>query len=100
MWELQQLQKLEQTDPELVHSAIERLLENDQSLKWKIVVGAYLQERINFGKTAELLGEPAFDLKQKFMKQGIPVRIGPETEEEVLSEIASAEIIFKTIQIS
>ena len=33
MWELQQLQELEQTDPELVQKAIGRLLDNDLSLK-------------------------------------------------------------------
>ena len=96
MWELQQLQELEQTDPELVQKAIEKLLDNDLSLKWKVVVGAYLQERINFGKAAELLGEPAFDLREKFMNQGIPVHIGPGTKEDLLAELASAEVIFES----
>ena len=33
MWELQQLQELEQTDPELVQKTIGKLLDNDLSLK-------------------------------------------------------------------
>ena len=44
-------------------------------------------------QSRKLLGEPAFELRKKFMNQGIPVRIGPGTKENLLAEMASAEDI-------
>ena len=54
MWQLEQLQLLQQKDPQLVHDAINQLLNGNDELKRQLVVGAYLDDQINLGKAAEL----------------------------------------------
>lgn len=39
-WRLRQLVKLEQSQPALVHHALEKLLAQDETLRWSLVVSA------------------------------------------------------------
>ena len=90
-WQLKQLEKLNEIEPVLVDNAIERLLEVDPDIREKLVIGAYLDRDINLGKAAELLGVCALELRQRFLKQGIPVRIGSESVEALQAEVAAAQ---------
>ena len=93
MWQLAQLEKLHEIDPDIVDNAIEELLGKETVLKEKVIIGAYLDGDINFGKTAELLGVHPVKLRGMFLSKGIPVRIGVESREETLAEGTSAKTI-------
>ena len=91
IWQIKQLKKLTETDPNLVDDAITRLLEEDAALREKLVISAYLDEDINLGKAAELLGVHPVELRRRFLRQGIPVRVGSESVEALQAEAAAAD---------
>ncbi|OGG50267.1 MAG: hypothetical protein A3F84_18065 [Candidatus Handelsmanbacteria bacterium RIFCSPLOWO2_12_FULL_64_10] len=91
IWQIKQLEKLNEVDPELVNGAIDRLLGEDPALQEKVVTGAYLDGDINLGKAAELLGIHPMELRQRFLRRGIPVRVGAESVEALQAEVAAAE---------
>ena len=93
MWQLAQLEKLHEIEPDIVDNAIEELLGKETVLKEKVIIGAYLDGDINFGKTAELLGVHPVKLREMFLSKGIPVRIGVESREEMIAEGISAKAI-------
>jgi predicted HTH domain antitoxin len=89
-WELRQLSKLVQHQPQMVESALNKLLAEDDELRWALVVGAYLDEEINLGKAAELLGMPEIALRQRFQALGLPLRLGAANADEAQAEVGSA----------
>lgn len=88
-WTYNQLIKVRQYRPELVDQIIEELLNRQAELRWLIVVGAYVDEEINLGKAAELLGMHRLELQEQFREQGIPLRLGVESVEEAQAEMAA-----------
>lgn len=93
MWQLAQLERLHEIEPEIVDNAINEFLEKETSLKEKVIIGAYIDGDINFGKTAELMGVHPVKLREIFLSKGIPVKIGVESKEEILAEgFAAREI--------
>jgi predicted HTH domain antitoxin len=50
------------------------------------VVSAYLDEEINLGKAAEMLGMHELELRDRFIELGIPLRIGPVDKAEARAE--------------
>ncbi len=88
-WTYNQLIKVRQYRPELVDNMIEELLNRQAELRWLVVVGAYLDEEINLGKAAELLEMHRLKLQEKFLEQGIPLRLGVDTLEEANAEISA-----------
>jgi predicted HTH domain antitoxin len=50
----------------------------------------YLDERINLGKTAELLHISRFELEDSFQRLGIPLRRGARSIEDAQADIAAA----------
>ncbi len=88
-WTYSQLIKVRQYRPELVDQFVEELLNRQTELRWLVVVGAYVDEEINLGKAAELLGMHRLDLQEQFREQGIPLRLGVETIEEAQAEMAA-----------
>jgi predicted HTH domain antitoxin len=54
------------------------------------VLQAYLDEKINLGRAARLLGVSRFELMARFTERGIPLRIGPSSLEEAQDEIEVA----------
>lgn len=75
-WLLRELVQLQEKQPELVNPAIERMLAEDDRLRWALVIQAYLDRQINLGKAAEMLGLPEVALRKRFIGLGIPVRQG------------------------
>jgi predicted HTH domain antitoxin len=51
---------------------------------------AYLAEEISLGKTADLLRLSRFELQDRFLRLGVPLRIGPATLEEARAEVNAA----------
>ncbi len=90
-WTLNQLLKLRQYQPEMVDQALEEMLKRRADLSWSVIIGAYLDQEINLGKAAELLGMYRLELQERFIDQGIPLRIGPDTVEEAKAEMAAIE---------
>ena len=95
-WVLQQLVKLRRQRPELVDAAISRLMQDDQELRWSLVLNAYRDRQINLGKAAELLGMHELELRDRFIQLGVPLRIGPSDFEEAQAEVAAMEAWFGT----
>jgi len=51
---------------------------------------SYLADEISLGKTSELLGLSWFETRERFLRLGIPLRLGPATLEEAREEIRAA----------
>jgi len=51
---------------------------------------AYLDDEINLGKAAELLSLSRFELQERFLRLGVPLRLGPATVEDAWKEIRVA----------
>jgi len=94
-WELDQLCKLSEHRPDLVHTTLQRLLSKDNELRWALVVGAYLDRQVNLGKAAELLGMSALELRSRFLKPGIPLRLGPADLPEARAEVGAIRSWFQ-----
>lgn len=90
MWQLKQLEKLGEIEPDIVDGAIKILLEKEVALKEKLIIGAYMDGDINFSKTAELLNVHPVKLRDRFLSKGIPVKIGILSDEEIQAEVAAA----------
>jgi len=83
------LEKLSKLRPDWIDPILEKLMREDEQLRWAVVVGAYLDGEINIGKAAELLGIHRLELQRIFIQKGIPLRLGPESEEEAKTEVES-----------
>lgn len=86
-WLYRQIERLAGTRNDLIAPALLRAMKEDERFRWAVVVGAYLDEQINLGKAAELLGMHRVELQRQFMEKGIPIRIGSQTFEEVQAEV-------------
>jgi len=54
------------------------------------ILRAYLADEISLGKTAELLDLSRFDLQARFLRLGVPLRLGPASLEDAWEEIRVA----------
>ena len=86
-WLTDQFTKLTRARPDLVEPMLQNAVREDVALRWAVVVGAYMDEQVNLGKAAELLGIHRADLQRQFLDKGIPLRLGPETAEEAAAEV-------------
>jgi predicted HTH domain antitoxin len=93
-WVLQQLIKLRHQRPELVDTAISRLIEDDQELRWSLILNAYNDGHINLGKAAELMDLHELELRDRFIELGVPLRIGPADLSEAQAEVDALDAWF------
>ena len=91
MWQLKQLERIHEVEPDMVDDAVEKLFKVNSALREKVVVGAYIDGDINFGKAAELLGLHPIKLRELFLARGIPVKIGVELKEDLVAEGTAAK---------
>ena len=91
MWQLKQLERLAQLEPDLVAEALDEVLQGRKALREKLVIGAYLEGEISLAKAAELLEQHPVQLRKKLLEKGIPVRLGAESREELVAEAAAAK---------
>ena len=54
------------------------------------VIRDYLDEKINLGKAAELLGITRFELEDSFRRLRVPLRLGVSSAEDAQAEMAAA----------
>ncbi|MBI5034508.1 MAG: hypothetical protein HZB51_28630 [Chloroflexi bacterium] len=90
-WQLAQVLKLSQQQPNLVTRALDDLFHEHADLWRAVVVGAYLDREINLGRAAELLSVSRADLQKQFVAQGIPLRLGPQDIAEIHAEVDAIE---------
>jgi predicted HTH domain antitoxin len=83
---INQLQKVAEGDAPAVDGLLSLLPQRVPELWRRLVIGAYLDDQINLGKAAELLGARPMALRQEFQKAGIPIKIGVESLAEIESD--------------
>jgi predicted HTH domain antitoxin len=76
-WPLQQLIKLQRSQPALVERVIQRLIDHDEALRWSLVVSAYLDEEVSLAYATSLLGLNPPELRERFIEKGIPLQVEP-----------------------
>ena len=64
----------------------------DDQERYSRVLALYLAELISLSRSAEVLKLPTFDLRLRFVRLGIPLRLGPKTVEELEEDVRNAEI--------
>jgi predicted HTH domain antitoxin len=90
-WTFAHLTKLHKEQPQLVDAAIQNMIESNPDLAWSLVISAYLDEEINLGKAAEMLGLHELELRDRFIGLGIPLRIGPVDRAEARAEVQALD---------
>lgn len=74
IWEVEELKKVSELQPELVDLALTNLWKENPQLHKAVVMNAYLDAKINLGKAAEILGLTRIELEREMMEKGIPIR--------------------------
>jgi predicted HTH domain antitoxin len=69
-----------------ISEPILKSLPSDQD-RFNLVIGHYLAVHISIGRSAELLGMSPSELQVRLMRSGIPLRMGPESPEELDTEM-------------
>ena len=69
-----------------INEAILETLPTDQD-RFNLVLGHYLAVHISIGRSAELLGMSPPELQVRLGRSGVPLRIGPESQEELDNEV-------------
>lgn len=59
----------------------------DPQVGWNMIVSAYLDGNISFGRMADLLEFSRFDLARRFTQLGLPFRLGPANSDEAKAEL-------------
>ena len=80
-------------DAEISEATLETL-PTDQD-RFNLVIGHYLAAHISIGRSAELLGMSPPELQVRLGRSGIPLRMGPESQEELDNEV---KIIKKSVR--
>jgi len=86
-WLVDELPRLYRERPDLINPLLQRLLTENEELRWSLVIRSYQERRINLGKAAELLGLHELELRQRFLELGIPLRLGPADLAEAWAEV-------------
>lgn len=55
--------------------------------RYDLVLAYYLAEEISLGRAAELLDLPSIDLRTRFLRLDVPLRLGPADLEEARAEV-------------
>ena len=84
-WEAEELYKLSKIQPDILEVAFKELWQMKPALYKSVVINAYLDEKINLGKAAELLGVHRLELQKELREKGIPIR--GLSKEDVIAEV-------------
>jgi prevent-host-death family protein len=67
----------------------------DLQAQYDLVLAYYLAEEISLGRAAELLDLPWIDLRTRFLRLDVPLRIGPADLDEARAEVANLAAWFE-----
>jgi predicted HTH domain antitoxin len=84
-WEAEELCNLGKIQPEILGAAFKELWKRNPGLYKSVIINAYLDEKINLGKAAELLGVDRLELQNEFREKGVPIR--GLSKEDVIAEV-------------
>ncbi len=84
-WEVEELHKLSKIQPDIVDVALKDLWQRNPALYKSVVINAYLDEKINLRKAAELLEVSRLELQNELRAKGIPIR--SLSKEDVIAEV-------------
>ncbi len=73
-WEVEELCKLGKIQPDILEMALKELWQRKPALYKSVIINAYLDEKINLGKAAELLGVHRLELQNELREKGVPIR--------------------------
>lgn len=73
----------------VIRDSLRYLLQARPELRLELAVHRYQTENISVGKAANLAGVSFEQMKDILRSRGIPLRLGPETREEALEEVAA-----------
>jgi hypothetical protein len=62
----------------------------DEQERYDRVMAFYLAEQISLSRAAELLGLPALDLRMRFVRLNIPLRLGATSTDDVDDDVQNA----------
>ena len=63
---------------------------SSQQARYDLVMAYYLADAISLSRAAELLRLPSFDLRLRFVRLDVPLRLGPATVEDALADMTVA----------
>ena len=69
-----------------ISESILKSIPTDQD-RFNLVIGHYLAVHISIGRSAELLGMSPPELQVRLARSGVPLRMGPESQEELDNEM-------------
>ena len=84
-WEAEELYKLSKIQPDILEVALKELWQRNPALYKSVIINAYLDEKINLGKAAELLGVHRLELQNELREKGVPIR--GLSKEDVIAEV-------------
>jgi predicted HTH domain antitoxin len=76
-------------DEAVVQDAVRALLTEKPQLRLEVAVHRYRTEDVSLAKAAELAGVSWQRMREILLSRGVQPRLGPETEEEALEEVAA-----------
>jgi predicted HTH domain antitoxin len=88
MWILDELKKIE-VQPEVINRPISEIRRSSPEIYKSLVIGAYVDGKINLSKAAELLGVTRIELQRKLKEKGVPIRV--PSKEDVTAEAEAAK---------
>lgn len=74
LWEVEELKKLSEIQPEVVEDGLKALWDKKPILHKKVVINAYMDGKVNLGKAAEILEMSRLELERELKEKGVPVR--------------------------
>ncbi|MBN1284946.1 MAG: UPF0175 family protein [Anaerolineae bacterium] len=86
--------------PELSQEEARAGLRAAADLKWEIVVGWYRDESISLSRAAELLDTSRWELEARFRENDIPLRVGPQTFDELRREVGEVDKVLGDAELS
>ena len=84
-WEVEELYKLSKIQPDILEIALKELWQRNPVLYKSVIINAYLDEKINLGKAAELLGVHRLELQNELKEKGVPIR--GISKDDVIAEV-------------
>ncbi|MFQ6057853.1 MAG: UPF0175 family protein [Anaerolineae bacterium] len=81
--------RLYESEEAVVQDALKSLLRERPQLRIELAIHRYQTEDISLGKAANTAGVSFEQMKEILLSRGIQLRMGPETQEEALEEIAT-----------
>ncbi|MDX2159873.1 MAG: hypothetical protein SF162_00975, partial [bacterium] len=88
---------MDEFDYQLIAAAAQVFSAKESDDALTVAMRRYLKDEISLSKAGQLMGRSRFELIERFMRLGLPLRNGPATIEEAREEVINARLA-KTIK--